>query len=208
MNWKVISYWLLGGAICLVSGLAIWQPELPAFDEAAKAAAAPGVTSGAGGSGGAPTLFAQVQSITTTTTTTTHGGWTVTCSQAGEPPTKTCSAAFRVVSNENKALVLIWLLGRNKEGKLLAEFITPSDILIRPGVTVVLNESKQLKAEYVSCTAQQGCRASVELTSKTTRDLRSTARAKIGITLFSGQVMEVAFEILGIEQVLIDLGAD
>ncbi len=144
---------------------------------------------------------------TTTTTTTNYGGWTVTCSQAGDPPAKTCSAEFRVVGKDNKAIVLIWLLGRNKEGKLLAEFVTPSDILLRPGVAVTLDEGKPLRADYLSCTTQQGCRASLELTSKTVRDLKTAAKAKIGITLLNGKVMEVGFDVPGIDLVLADLEA-
>ena len=144
---------------------------------------------------------------TTTTTTTTHGGWTVTCSEGGEPPKKACSASFRVTNKDNKAIVLIWLLGRNPEGKLLSEFVTPTDILIKPGVAVSLNESKPVRAEYLSCTASQGCRASIELTPNLIRQMKDAKKAKIGLTLLNGKVMEIAMDVPGIDLALSDLGA-
>jgi len=162
----------------------------------------------ASGSGAAPALLAQAEpaaTSTTTTTTTTHGGWTVTCSQSGDPPTKRCSAEFRVIDKDNKAVVLIWLLGRDKEGTLLSEFVTPSDILIKPGVAVTLDDEKPLKAEFLSCTTKQGCRASMELTPKLARDLKAATKAKIGLTLLNGKVMEIGMEIPGVDMALTDL---
>lgn len=144
---------------------------------------------------------------TTITTTTTHGGWTVTCKEASDPAQKKCSAEFRVVAKENKGVVLIWLLGRNAEGKLLAEFVTPSDILIKPGVSIVLGDFKPAsKAEFVSCTSRKGCRASIDLTPKLVRELKEARKATIGLTLLNGKVMQIGVDIPGIAQALADLG--
>lgn len=161
-----------------------------------------------------PDLVAQEQTAqpaapgTTTTTTSQHGGWTVSCTTAGEPAQKTCSAQFRVVSKENNnALVLVWLIGRNAEGKLLTEFATPSDVLIKPGVTVSLDEAAIGAAEFVSCTSNQGCRAALELTPKLARDLKQAKKANVGITLLNGKLLQIGVDINGIEQALAELGA-
>ncbi len=210
MNWKGKAF-LLGLVVCLVGVLAAMQPLLSTSLGTEKVAEVADSTSAESGAPAAiPVLLAQAQSDaanTTTTITTTRGGWTVTCNQAGDPPVKTCSAEFRVVGGDKKQTVLIWLIGRNKEGRLLAEFVTPSDILIKPGVAVTLDDGKPVQAEYISCTARQGCRASMELTPKIVRDLQAAAKAKIGITLLNGKVMDVQFEVTGTDLALADIGA-
>ena len=213
MNGKRLLSWLAGVAVCLVVALALGQGAMSASGRP-RSALAPPVAPGSpdGGSVDARQLMAQATPAapaTTTTTRTRHGGWTVTCRVGGDPAQKRCSAEFRVVSKENNnALVLAWLLGRNAEGKLLAEFVTPTDILIRPGVAVSFDDGKALRAEFVSCTSRQGCRASMELTPKITRELKSAAKAKVGFTLLNGKVMEVGVEIPGVDLALADLGAE
>ncbi|MEP9388823.1 invasion associated locus B family protein [Mesorhizobium sp. KR9-304] len=141
----------------------------------------------------------------TVTTTTTHGGWTVTCSEGGTEPAKTCSANFRVINKKNNSVVLVWLIGRNKDGKLLAEFLTLTDIMIQPGVMVAIEEAKPVKAEYVSC-ATKGCKASLDLTPNLVRQMKEAKKAKIDMTLLDGQVVQFAMDIPGIDMALADLG--
>lgn len=213
MNGKRTGCWLAGVASCLVVLMAPGQGAMSASAGSPPAHAQPAASgSPSVRQGEAPELLAQASPdapATTTTTTTIHGGWTVSCRVGAEPAQKACSAEFRVVSKENNnALVLVWLLGRNAQGKLLAEFVTPTDILILPGVAVSLDDGKALKAEFVSCTSRQGCRASIELTPKITRDLKAAAKAKIGFTLLNGKVMEVGIDIPGVDLALADLGAE
>lgn len=141
----------------------------------------------------------------TVTTTTTHGGWTVTCSEGGTAPDKTCSANFRVINKKNNSVVLVWLIGRNKDGKLLTEFLTLTDIMIQPGVMVSIEEAKPVKAEYVSCTTK-GCKASLDLTPQLVRQMKAAKKAKIDMTLIDGQAVQFAMDIPGIDKALVDLG--
>lgn len=160
------------------------------------------------GAAGMPVVLAQVPaSGTTTTTTTTHGGWTVSCTEGGDMPARVCSAEFRVVNKENQALVLIWLLGRNAEGQLLSEFVTPSNVMIKPGVSVTLDGEKATSAEYVYCTNNQGCRAAMDLPPRLIRSLRQAAKATIGIALSDGRPLEIGIELNGLGDVLTGLGA-
>ncbi|MBL8576306.1 MAG: invasion associated locus B family protein [Mesorhizobium sp.] len=158
-----------------------------------------------------PVVLAQVKpadGATVTTTTTTYGGWTVSCRESAQMSQRTCSAEFRAVSQQNNnATVLIWLLGHDASGKLLAEFVTPSDILIKPGVAVAIDGGKPSVAEFLSCTNNQGCRASMELTPKFARDLKQATKVGIGITLLNGQVMQIAMDVAGVDKALADLGA-
>lgn len=222
---KGLAFALPALLVLLVAGLTVVLQALsasPPTDIAAQAASstqaslAEDATTATASGETKPSLVAQEQpapqpaapSTTTTTTTSQHGGWTVTCTVAGEPAQKTCSAQFRVVSKENNnALVLVWLLGRNAEGKLLAEFATPSDIQIKPGVAVSLDDTNIGAAEFVSCTSNQGCRAALELTPKLARDLKQAKKANVAITLLNGKLLQIGVEINGIEQALAELGA-
>jgi invasion protein IalB len=141
----------------------------------------------------------------TVTTTTTHGGWTVTCSEGGTAPAKSCSANFRVINKKNNSVILVWLIGRNKDGKLLAEFLTFTDVMIQPGVMVAIEEAKPVKADYVSCTPK-GCKASLDLTPNLVRQMKEAKKAKIDMTILDGQVIQFAMDIPGIEKALADLG--
>jgi invasion protein IalB len=141
----------------------------------------------------------------TVTTTTTHGGWTVTCSEGGTAPDKSCSANFRVINKKNNSVVLVWLIGRNKDGKLLAEFLTLTDIMIQPGVMVTIEEAKPVKADYVSCTSK-GCKASLDLTPNLVRQMKEAKKAKLDMTILDGQVIQFAMDIPGIDKALADLG--
>src|SRR5690606_3836938 len=107
--------------------------------------------------------------------------------EGGDMPARVCSAEFRVVNKENQALVLIWALGRNAEGQLLSEFVTPSNVMIKPGVSVALDGEKATTAEYVYCTNNQGCRAAMDLPPRLIRSLRQAAKATIGIALSDGR---------------------
>lgn len=215
MNGKRFAYWMAAALVCLGVAFGLGRTAMSAAGKPGPASEpSAGSSPSASGSGAAPGLMAQAEpapptttTSTTTTTTTIHGGWTVTCSQTGDPPTKRCSAEFRVIDKDNKAVVLIWLLGRDKEGTLLSEFVTPSDILIRPGVAVTLGDEKPWKAEFLSCTTKQGCRASMELTPKLARDLKAATKAKIGLTLLNGKVMEIGMDIPGVDMALTDLDA-
>jgi invasion protein IalB len=154
----------------------------------------------------AETLMAQAATTSTTTTTTKHDGWTVTCNEGGDPPKKICSANYRVIDKKSSSNILVWLIGRNAEGKLLAEFLTLPGVIIEPGVAVSLDEAKAVKADYVSCSAK-GCKASMELTPNLTRQLKAAKKAKIDITRLDGKVLQFSMDIPGIDAALADLGA-
>ncbi|MER2535300.1 MAG: invasion associated locus B family protein [Rhizobiaceae bacterium] len=154
----------------------------------------------------APENKAAMPTTSTTTTTTTHGGWTVTCNEGGTPPAKVCTASFRVINKQNNQNLLVWVFGRNKEGKLLAEFLTLTDVLVQPGVVVTLDDGKPVKADYVECTSR-GCKARVELTPNMVRQMKGAKKARIDMTRLDGQVVQFTMDIPGIDLALGDLGA-
>lgn len=143
---------------------------------------------------------------TITTTTTTHGGWTVSCRETGKPAVKSCTATFRVFDKKTNQNLLVWVFGHDREGRLLAEFLTMTDVLVQPGVVISPDNGKPVKADYVECTAR-GCKARLEMTSAAVKQLKAAKSARIDITRLDGQVVQFTMDIPGIDLALGDLGA-
>lgn len=196
-----------GGAFALATmAPALLQADLGARTSAVAVQAAEQISQ--------PTLVAQAAAqenkpampTSTTTTTTTHGGWTVTCNESGTPPVKVCSASFRVFNKQNNQNLLVWVFGRNRENKLLAEFMTLTDVQIEPGVVLTLDGGTPIKAGYVECTTR-GCKARVELTPNLVRQMKAAKKARLDMTRLDGQVIQFSMDIPGIDQALAALGA-
>lgn len=143
---------------------------------------------------------------TVTTTTTTHGGWTVGCTQAGDPAVKTCTATFRVFDKQTNQNLLVWILGHNREGQLLAEFLTATEVMVQPGVVLMLDDGKPVKADYVECSAR-GCKARLLLTDDVVGQMKKAKKARIDMTRLDGKVIQFGIDIPGTDLALRDLGA-
>lgn len=140
-----------------------------------------------------------------TQTTRTFGGWTVSCNEGGEPVKKVCSANFRVINQQNKANILVWLVGFNAEGQLLTEFLTLTDVLIKPGVLIQLEDQEAVRADFVECSTR-GCKARLALDDSLLEQLRQSTKATIAVTRLDGQVIQFQMEIPGVDQALSELG--
>lgn len=142
---------------------------------------------------------------TTTTTTTTHGGWVVVCNETGAPPSRVCSANFRVVNQQTNSNILVWLVGFNAEGSLLSEFLTLTDVLIQPGVVVTIDQGQAARAEFVECSTT-GCKARLAMTPELVLRMKAAQRATIEITRLDGQIVQFQMEIPGVDGALAALG--
>lgn len=146
-----------------------------------------------------------VEGESSTRTTKSFGGWTVVCNESGEPVQRICSANFRVINQQNKANVLVWLIGFNAEGELLSEFMTLTDVQIQPGVAVTLENGEALSANFVECTTR-GCKARLVMNDTILSQLKASSNATIAITRLDGQVIQFQMQIPGVDQALAELG--
>lgn len=138
------------------------------------------------------------------TVTMQFGGWRVTCDEAGSPPQEVCSAAYRVVDRNTNATILTWMLGRSSEGRLLTEFFVPTEVLIRPGVSMSLDNGPTYTAEYVAC-GRSACKAVLPLDAALLSELRNATEAKISLAASNGKVTQFTMAIEGIEAALAEL---
>jgi invasion protein IalB len=138
----------------------------------------------------------------TITTTTNHGSWRVTCEENASE--RVCSATLRVMNKNSQANLLVWLIGRNAEGQARAQFSTPTNILIRPGVQLQLDEGETLTVQYSSC-QPRGCTATTELPPELADQLRETQKATISIVTTENKTISFSINIAGIAETLADL---
>jgi invasion protein IalB len=136
------------------------------------------------------------------TVTMQYGGWKVTCDEAGG--SAICSAAFRVVNRQTNATILTWMVGRGSEGQLLTEFFVPTEILITPGVSMVLEDGPAYKADFVAC-GRQACKAVLPLDAALASELASATKATLSLTASNGKVTNFSMGIDGIAAAMAEL---
>ena len=210
-NWIRISMGVSIAIVAAIVGSYFLYPEAmpfslqPATAQADTTASVASPTVVAQADTKAPRTDADGAGSKSVTTTTTFGGWTVTCNEGDNAPAKVCTANFRVINKQNNSVILVGLIGRDAEGKLLAEILTTSDVMIKPGVVIALDEAPAVKAEFVSCTSK-GCKASLYLTPALVEQMKVTSKAKIDVTLIDGQIIQFAMDIPGIDKALAELG--
>lgn len=157
--------------------------------------------------GGAGAVLAETPAADAkvTTTTTTYQGWSVQCTDSGKKDGKACAASFRVIDQKSKGNLLVWLMGKNAKGEKLAEFLTLTDVLIKPGVGLSLDDAEPVRAEYVSC-GGNGCKASLALDKALVAKLKSAKKARVDMTRLDGQVIQFTMDVTGIAPAMADIG--
>lgn len=136
------------------------------------------------------------------TVTIQYGGWKVTCDETGG--SEVCSAAFRVMNRETNATILTWMVGRGSDGQLLTEFFVPTEILITPGVSMVLEDGPAYKADFVAC-GRQACKAVLPLDAALASELASATKATLSLTASNGKVTNFSMGIDGIAAAMAEL---
>jgi invasion protein IalB len=137
------------------------------------------------------------------TVTMQYGGWKVTCDEAGG--SAVCSAAFRVVNRQTNATILTWMVGRGSDGQLLTEFFVPTEVLVKPGVSMVLEDGPAYRADFVAC-GRQACKAILPLDAALASELASATKATLSLTASNGNVTNFSMAIDGIAAAMAELG--
>jgi invasion protein IalB len=87
---------------------------------------------------------------------TKYGAWTVTCPKVGDTSGARCFARMDVVDEKRKVVLISWLVGYNKEQKLLMDILTPTEVFIAQGLRLILDKSQPIQMPYISC-GLNGC---------------------------------------------------
>ena len=135
------------------------------------------------------------QSAVKRTTTSVYDKWTLICNEVGKDKGTTCVARL-IVMNKKKARVIALRIGYSKEKDLFFEMVTPTNVLIEPGVSLAIDENEATKIPYRSC-GNKGCRTSLKLNPTILKQLVRGKQAKVGISLVNGKGIQFAVDITG-----------
>jgi invasion protein IalB len=117
------------------------------------------------------------------TETVVYDNWTVSCVDSVDGSVKkTCSAKFQMFDQERKAVVFVWLIGRNPEGTLFSVMQTPTGVLVQKGVELKIGSGAARTMPFVFC-GPQHCEASLPMDDALAKEM--AAAQAVTATLFT-----------------------
>ena len=135
------------------------------------------------------------------TETTVYDRWTVTCQETLDgKPKKTCSAALRVV-DQNQQLVILWQIGRGADGKLKTMMQTPTGVLVQKGVDLQIGEAEVGKLAYAAC-VPQNCEAGGALDDPQIKKILAAADMVVTIHSKDGRDVHFKFPLAGFDKAM------
>jgi invasion protein IalB len=131
------------------------------------------------------------------------GSWTVSCGQNTGKPSN-CSARLQLIEAKKKLPLLTWAIGFGEKGTPLMEIVTPTGVLISPGVKMEIGKVKS-QSPYVSCVAL-GCSSRFIADKSVINALRGATEAKFVIVTLSKQIANVSVKPTGTAEMLDAMG--
>jgi invasion protein IalB len=123
--------------------------------------------------------------------------WRVTCREVSGQP-KACSALLRVVQ-PNQQVVLLWEIGKGKDGAVHSVMQTPTGVLVQRGVDLQVGEETVGKLDYVSC-VPQNCEASGKLDDGLADKLAKAGEVTVTVHAKDGRDIHFKFPVKGIDK--------
>lgn len=142
------------------------------------------------------------------TETTNFDGWVLTCQET--PPAagakvgkKTCWGTLRVTDNQSKRVVMVWKIGRDGKEVPTIAITTPTGVLVRDGVDLVIGQNSR-KLAYQWCSTAE-CEASLAYDQALANELSAAKEATVVFRLQDGRQVNVKVAVTGVDKVLAGL---
>ncbi|MFG1205040.1 invasion associated locus B family protein [Xanthobacter aminoxidans] len=142
------------------------------------------------------------------TETQSFDNWVLTCQEV--PPAagaktgkKTCFAVLRITDNQSKRVVVVWKIGRDGKDVPTIAITTPTGVLVRDGVDLVLGQNTR-KLAYQWCNGTE-CEASIAYDAALAKELSAAKEATIAFRLQDGRQVNVKVGVTGVDKVLAGL---
>ena len=132
----------------------------------------------------------------TTTTSANYDGWVVTCVTSGTVKKEICSAIFKLANKEKKAILMTWLIGFNNKNVMMSEIVTPTDVMIAPGLEIIADDKKPVKVLYTAC-GTRGCKSSFPMTKKLRASLAKAKKVSLKFIRIDGRTVSINLEFQG-----------
>lgn len=138
------------------------------------------------------------------TTTVSYNGWVVTCVRQDKSTSETCSAIFKIIDKKKNATIMSWLVGFNKKKVLMSEIVTPTDVVIAPGVELIIDGGAPIKKPYTAC-GVRGCKTNFPLSKKLRARLAKAKKVSVTISTLNSRKISFNLGFQGFGKVLTDL---
>ncbi len=198
-------YLMLGGAAVLaavVGGLVVYAltPSAPVANTVAlNPPPAPSVPSSAPAASpstaqpqGAPAAAAPVWK-----TVGTYGSWQVRCQAQNA---KVCTAVLEVINQQDKGVLMAWIIGTDNKGALQTVFQTPTGVMVASGIDVKFGKGTR-HINYLSCLPQQ-CTATSAMDEVFVKEATGTAKADVVLYASNGKSLDFGIPMTGLDKAL------
>lgn len=142
------------------------------------------------------------------TETQSFDNWVLTCQEL--PPAagaktgkKTCFGVLRITDSQSKRVVVVWKIGRDAKDVPTIAVTTPTGVLVRDGVDLMLGQNTR-KLAYQWCNASE-CEASLAYDQALAKELSAAKEATIVFRLQDGRQVNVKVGVTGVDKVLAGL---
>jgi invasion protein IalB len=203
--WKMVQLGVLGLAIGIGAPLALAQEKVDAeADQSEQATEQPAAKPTTKPAQKKPTQKAVAKpGKGGKVTVRQFGSWTVSCGPNTGKPTN-CSAQLQLMEAKKKLPLLTWAVGFGERGTPLMEVITPSGVLISPGVKMEIGKVKS-QSPYVSC-VPLGCASRFIVDKSVVTAMRSAKEAKFIIVTLNKQIGNISVKPAGTAEMLDAMG--
>jgi invasion protein IalB len=126
-----------------------------------------------------------------------YGQWTFGCVDASGAEPEKCFTHLAVRDSKRNVALVNWLVGYTKDSKLQMEILTPTDVLIAPGLQLRIGEAPAQRLPYVFCVSA-GCLTRINPDAAMLENLRKADMVKLSIATPTGDTVTFSIKIHGI----------
>jgi invasion protein IalB len=131
----------------------------------------------------------------------TFGSWEARCTTPPGRTTQLCTAVLQVINNQNKNVLMSWIVGPDDKGALQSIFQTPTGVMIANGIDVKLGNAAVRKISFQACGPQQ-CTAAGPMNDAFIKEITANERANVTLTAANGQAMNFGIPVAGFDKAI------
>jgi len=128
----------------------------------------------------------------------TYGSWEVRC-QNPNLNTKVCAAWLEIINQQNKQVMMAWIVAPDNNGALQTVFQTPTGVRVAAGVDVKLGNAGARHVNYISCQPQQ-CTAGMPMDDAFIKDTIAAQKADVTLYAPDGKGINFGIPVTGFDK--------
>lgn len=138
------------------------------------------------------------------TETRTFDYWSVNCAEFENPKTTRCAATLQVVQQKTNQVIFAWTIAAGDDRKLVGSIVTPSGVLITPGIEMKLGKANVRRVGFTSCAPNQ-CVGTVAIDDAIAREGAQAETAEATVRSLDGRAVTFTFPMKGMDRAVAQL---